>query len=320
MHKCIILFSAFFLIIFCVKNPIDFSSESEFSIYFLKNSDLSYDEALRSDIKNLELQNDPWISNRDIDMYDYSTHFIYLKYNKKEYFDKYINEGGLYKNYVPKPFVITADKERIYLGSLLSYASSRMYAGPCIRDLDVKFYPSDVVPIDYSDIDTDIRNDDRIQDALIKLKIFHRGLRLKLSNVEVIKISHISTIQYSYVLYNDDEDNLYVLDPDKMSSEKFHYYTNGVVLWNESTHHLESIYKIVENLEWSPLWFSKINSKESMSRTVVLKGYPPIPSLKYECDFRFNSPNKVEKSERYLEDGRIWLGSIQSNRILLEVK
>jgi len=65
---------------------------------------------------------------------------------------------------------------------------------------------------------------------------------------------------------------------------------------------------------WSPDWYTRLKSGESMQRTVVLKGYPHFPPGEYMFQFRYNGPSRnMEKENRELADGRYWIGPARSD-------
>lgn len=111
---------------------------------------------------------------------------------------------------------------------------------------------------------------------------------------------------------------MYVLDPDKMGINLFHYFCIGLSFQN-SNEYISSDYSEVEKPEpydlLKPEWFTKIKSGTLIDRTVFLKGYPHIPSGKYNCSFYFFTPINIDKQDRETSDGRYWLGSIYAETI-----
>jgi len=110
-----------------------------------------------------------------------------------------------------------------------------------------------------------------------------------------------------------------------MGSELFHYYTNGPDLWDYSKPlYLYSQYKEVDPPEpfdsWNFEWFALIKSNQSMERTIRLKGYPHIPNANYVGYMNFSNPINIAKDQRYVTNGRIWIGSIRSNNLEITVQ
>lgn len=169
----------------------------------------------------------------------------------------------------------------------------------------------------------DVRADVRVSEALIRANLFRGGLRLELNSVTVLQNAEVSTVQYRLTLHNDDRDVLYVCDPDRMGSELFHYYTNGVVFGRENQPSIWSQHKTVTppspHDSWQPSWFTRIESGQSLQRAVTLRGYPSIPKGRYSCQLTYSGPQKVERSQRNLSDGRYWIGEIESNAIAVVV-
>ncbi|MCD6235100.1 MAG: hypothetical protein J7K63_08710 [Candidatus Marinimicrobia bacterium] len=135
---------------------------------------------------------------------------------------------------------------------------------------------------------------------------------MELLEILILENSDISTIQYTFRLTNTDSEDLYVFDPDKTGSSVFHYYTNGIDFWDESTgmYLFSSQYKVSENAEWSTDWYSRLDKGKTMTRTVSLKGYPQIPLGNYKCYFYYNTPIRIDKDHRTINNSRIWLGGV----------
>ena len=151
----------------------------------------------------------------------------------------------------------------------------------------------------------------------------HYGIAAEIENVQVVDNADTSSVLYTYELVNNDKDVLYVLDPDKMGTGLFHYFTNGIEFRSDDGN-FSSEYKNVEQPEsftsWKSSWFTEIKAGEKMKRTVLLKGYPPIPAGAYTCEFVFSSPVKIEKSKRYINGGRIWIGQIKTEKASFSVQ
>ncbi|MFB0516048.1 MAG: hypothetical protein ACETWG_05520, partial [Candidatus Neomarinimicrobiota bacterium] len=92
--------------------------ESDFALYFLANDSMGTYEAMQQGISRLELELEPWLSEKDIEFYDFSTHFIYLKTDKGDFFEGYDEDNRINFLLVDKPFVVVAGGSRCYIGSL----------------------------------------------------------------------------------------------------------------------------------------------------------------------------------------------------------
>ncbi len=94
--------------------------------------------------------------------------------------------------------------------------------------------------------------------------------------------------------------------------------------WSKETgQSYDSSYKQFTSLSpidrWEPEWFTKINSGDYIEREIELKGYAKLPAGNYLCQFKYSGPTKIEKEERYLFDGRYWLGEVNTNTIEISI-
>jgi hypothetical protein len=92
------------------------TSEYKFAIYAVKN--LSSVDITKSNIDKLTLENDPIITEKDISTYYWKS--MVFKTNKSIFISKLNHAAGISGT----PFVLTANGERIYLGTLWSPFSS----------------------------------------------------------------------------------------------------------------------------------------------------------------------------------------------------
>jgi len=309
--KNIFVFLGFILLFGCNDSINEPTDDSTFGIYWLKDHNLSLQDIKDINISDLNLEETPWLKASDISFYDFSSHCIYLNKNKKEIF----SQDAIIKQY-DQPFVVVAENARCYVGNIYSLAFSVAPTIPHFDIIDINYYPDDVLHISRGWSDkTDARNSSFVKYDLTSKNKLHEGLLLQLLDVKILSNSDTATVQYTYSLTNKDKDDLYVLDPDKMGSSLFHYFTNGVDFTGNG-HIYYSEYNKTEQPEpfdsWNPEWFTKITSGSTMQRTVTLKGYPHIPGGTYNCFFKFSAPRKIDKSSRVLSGGRYWLGEIES--------
>ena len=298
------------------RNPISTTTDSDFAVYFLKDSSLSTSQVINLGLSKLELEAAPWFDAGDVEFYDFSTRCIYLKSNKRTLFANF-GLGHFEPRLTDKPFVVAAGGNRCYLGCLHSGALSTTPAGPYMDELDVWHFPDDVLHVSRHRASTeDARSDPRVREALIRRGLFHAGLRVELNSVSVVRNADTTTVQYRFTLTNEDRDPPYVIDPDRTGTELLHYYTNGVVLSNESQPQIWSEYKSVTSPvphdSWAPCWFTRMKGSQSIQRTVTLRGYPRIPRGRYVCRLEYSGPKTIVRTERNMLDGRYWLGEIAS--------
>jgi hypothetical protein len=133
-------------------------------------------------------------------------------------------------------------------------------------------------------------------------------------------------MSYSFTITNESDSTLYVPDPDKMGSGLFHYFTNGLFLASIDNPH-ESVWAsqkpeitLDPYNKWDINWFTRLVSHESLTRTVLLAGYPEITGGTYRCFFRYSGPSTISKNGRIRSDGRIWIGRIDSSSVEISIE
>jgi hypothetical protein len=298
-------------------DPLSSNKDISFGIYFLSDSLLGEADVYDCSLDSLILQEDPWLTNNDIDFYDYSAHCIYLKEDKHIFFDNYSTNFRIFNpSLTSKPFVMVAGDTRCYVGAIHSALLSTLPMGPYIDELDVFYYPIDVIHISEGKrLEEDARHHPELKEALIEKNLFHAGLNIELISLRIIDNSNIATIQYKIKITNNDVDNLLINSADKMGSALFHYYTNGPDLFTQNVpYHFYSQYKEIDrpdSLDYE--LFDMISSNQTREYTIQLKGYPHIPAGKYTASMNFSNPTGIKKENRFVSDGRIWMGSIKSN-------
>ncbi len=289
-------------------------AEQVFAIYLLEENPPAAEPGQPlGDLDELELLDEPWLTAEDMDFYDYATHCIYLK-------DEVLPIAARFPSAHVSAFVLVAGGERCYLGYFISPVSSYLPAAPYIMAAPTfSFYPEDILAIYYrpvQDAPADVRRDARIHDALSAAGKLHEGLSVALSDVTIVsRQAGETTLSYTFTVTNQDDEAVYVPDPDRMGSALFHYYTNGVYLSpGENTPSISASGKTVTAPapygSWEAAWFTRLGGGETMTRTVVLGGYPEIMPGTYRCQFTYRGPSRIAKSERTLPDGQLWLGGI----------
>lgn len=295
--------------------------------YLLKDEGLNFETARTMPLADLVLQEKPWLSSDDILRYDWSSHCIYLK--------KEVPHGPKRIDLRGTPFVVVADGERCYLGAFWAFESSFAPMGnvPMIPNLRMSGQ-KDLLAIDLMSAlekgqrRVDVRDDPRVAKALRGQGQFHAGLQCSLEKVRMDDDEDGYSVVYTYTLKNADEDELYVLDPEKLAPDLFHDFQNGIygrkVDGNATFAWPNPRKGAPPPAPWRKsdvAWFSRLKCGESMTRTVSMNDMPRIAPGKYECTFSFGSPDFghgftgfIGKEERQLKDGRIWLGRITATR------
>ncbi|MFC1619454.1 hypothetical protein ACFL45_05870 [Candidatus Neomarinimicrobiota bacterium] len=317
---CILIFTGILLgFSSCHTTEPDLDPDTDFGFYFLVDDTLRTYQVVDQDIDSLVLSSEAFLSDDDIEFYDFSSHTIYLIKDIESIFDPE-KFGPEATTLMSKPFVVIADGVRCYIGSIHSGALSLWPSGPYIEAERLWFMsPDDVLTISRAWSGEDVRSMVQIEDALKALDIFHAGLEFVLNSAIVVDGAGGTTVEYTYTLTNNDADDLLVLDPDVMGSDQFHYFTNGV-RFNSDGGHYWSANKTVTTPEphwysWHSEWFTTIKSGRSIERTVQLSGYQAIPADPYTCDMEFANPGLIKKNERFSNGARYWLGRILSNSI-----
>jgi hypothetical protein len=249
------------------------------------------------------------IAAKDIDYYDLSTHFIYLKKD-----NPFLGQE-LYRD----SFQVYADGEKIYSGVFHSYIMSSIPLGPAIYTPSI-FYADYLVPITgFSYIDQngkrvpaeDPRKDPRIIHALKSWNQLHEGLQGKIKSVQVNPGGKVSL---ELELINNDSFGYYYLDPGKMGPGLFHYFTNGLSFWSPTlkksfnNHVVHSQPQPYDS--WKMNWLSLIRGHEKKTIWIHYTNFDPISAGSYKLFFRFPGLSKVDKTDLNQRNGRIWLGDL----------
>jgi hypothetical protein len=269
------------------------------------------------DLDKLNLHDEPWLSIEDIDYYDFSTHYIYLKTDKASLFGEELQPSA------SSAFVIIAGGERCYLGHFHSPVSSWLPMTPIISYYPgFELYPEDIIHIEKFELNgaEDVRKDQRIRDAISQAGKISMGLSIKLDDVKADSRNGITDVSYTFTVTNESDKPLYVPDPGKMGAGLLHYYSGGIILSTSERHQIVlSAYEPSVAPQpydsWDVSWFTKIDSHESMERTLTFDCDEIVSNGTYACRFNYAGPSRIEKSARRLPDGRLWLGKVESNTI-----
>jgi hypothetical protein len=306
------------------------NSEYNFAIYLLEDPNIKINDILTFELVNqdsqalakTELQKNPWLTDNDIEIYDFSSHLLYLKKNKYDFLPKPV-ELDVPSSWYDKPFVVVAGGIKRYVGCFRGFYPGDPWPIPVIDCTENYLFPDDLLLISwqwFNQNETDNRNDSVVMEKLSNASILHSGLELKLKNIRLPENSDTATVEYTFTLINNDSDDLYILDPDKMESGLFHFYNIGpqFVKSDEVGVRTALFHKPVipqPHDTWNLDWFTKLNSGDSISRTVSLRGYPHFPSGNYYCEVTYQCIKKITPNQRILSDGRYWIGPTKSNLI-----
>ena len=249
------------------------------------------------------------LNHHDIEYYDYSAHTIYLKPPRtfSEVFEVY----GVTSVY--------AGGNKIYNLSLHPGYSSTMPFEPIIWT-DPTFYPDYIIAIDKMWTvqemlggAADPREDSRIVEALEKYGQFRDGLQCEITS---ITYSSAEDVEVSLELTNADAENYYYLDPGKMGMGLFHYFTNGLTVWDPvSSLYISSEMEPVSPDPWNSFdmeWMSLLEGGSSVSMTLTYDQFGALRPGTYDAFFSFPGMHfQVNREDLDQPDGQIWMGDIE---------
>ncbi|MDF1576671.1 MAG: hypothetical protein P1P86_15910 [Bacteroidales bacterium] len=255
------------------------------------------------------------LNHYDIDYYDYSAHLIYLK--EPLDFEKEFT--------VPGTASVYADSTRIYDLSLFSAVASYIVYGPLILVPQI-FYPDFVIALDkmwtsqeLTEGAADEREDPRIAEALEKYGQFRQRL---VCEIRSLTYTSPEDVEVRLELSNPDEESYYYLDPGKMGMGLFHYFTNGLTVWDPaSSRYIDSETEPVQPDPWNSFdmeWMSLLEGGSSVSLTIDYGQYGELQPGSYDAFFTFPGlHHQVDRGDLDQQDGRIWLGDIEMSGALV---
>jgi len=212
---------------------------------------------------------------------------------------------------------VYASRELVYSGIIFPAWASSIPSGPFI--MWPSFYPGYVIPIDFyppvyttqPDTIEDPREDQRIVEALEKYGQLHHGLSI---SIEDITISSSHEVSFSYTITNQDGFNYYILSPEKMGTGLFHYYTNGLYMFNQETGwlmHQEEVVTPDPWDSWDRSWMELLSPHASKTYLIEYNNFDEVPPGSYDAYFRFPGLTHVDLDEIEDTQGRIWLGELE---------
>lgn len=249
------------------------------------------------------------LNHHDMEYYDYGTHLIYLKSG--------ISSEALLEAY--DSLTLYAGREKIYtIYFQPGYFSHIVSEGPIIWTHPT-FYPDYILAIDRIPIYevvtgqvADCREDPRIVEALQKYDQYRDGLQ---GEIVSCMYSARNGMEVQLKLTNGDEVDYYYLDPERMGMGLFHYFTNGLTLWDPEEHQAYSCQ--VQHIQpepwdsWDLEWMSLLKGGNSVTITLDYPNFEPVPPGSYQAMFQFpglgSHVTRDELDQRY---GRIWLGKL----------
>lgn len=239
----------------------------------------------------------------DIELYDTSTHILYLRKNQ-EYLEK------MYEN----TFSFLNHGQLIYKGSFVPGYSSSIPLGPFIHAPSM--YGTYALRIEnlMHPNEQDVRKDPILINILSQYNLLHSGLNISESSIDIT----ITQITFKFTVANHDQSNLMIIDPNKTGLNLFHYFTNGLYIYDLA--HNEIFSSNIQHQapdpwnSWKIEWLSELKSGESREFILNYTTDKPITPGVYVTTFRFPGLGyQVTKDQLYLGNSRIWLGDITLN-------
>lgn len=298
----------------------DSSDNNAIAIYFLKDSTQTIKDILNANLEELVLEDKPWLTQQDIEFYDWSSHCIYLKEDKTYFFPGSIKLFYQFpRTWTDKVLIFTINKHICYVGYFLTESSLYEYQFPYIDSYDVGMYPKDIIHSQWVFLyKEDTRNNEEIKGKLGENMLLHLGINIQLGDTLWVKNADTATVKYKIIIKNNDSDNLLVFDPNNTLAELFNYFNNGPEFKNINTQKTyKSDYKMIKGplklTDWDPSWFTPIESGKSIERNIELKGYPPFIDGEYLIQLSFTGPVSISKEKRIYNNNRYWIGKTQSD-------
>jgi hypothetical protein len=236
---------------------------------------------------------------RDIQLYDTSTHILYLKKGHAELTE--IMKGA---------FTFLDDGAIIYEGSFMPGYSSSIPNGPFI--MSPSMYGDYALKIENGRLNNpDIRNDSRMINLLNKHDLLHSGLAITSSSLEIAG----TQLTFKLTVTNQDQSDLLILDLVKTGPNLFHYFTNGLSMYDSD--HNEVFSSTIQHLAPDPWnsfktdWLSELKSGDSKEYIINYTINNQI--MPGEYNIRFSFPGlayQVAKDQLFQGSSRIWLGGI----------
>lgn len=247
----------------------------------------------------LKIGDDLKFSYNDVKFYDSSTYMLYFKTNHPEL-----------KNHEKLSFSFYVGGEKIYQGSYWPPYMCSLPTGVFVYPF---FYPDYVMKFEHSGIDEpDPRNDPRIINAFKKHNLLHSGISVEINSIKIDG----SLLIFSFTVKNQDESDLLILDINKMGPNLFHYFTNGLVIYNlnytsDVKISIEHQAPAVRN-SWEISWLSKLKSGSS-EQFMIHYTLDELPNQgEYNVFFVFPGlSHQVELVELFQDGSRIWLGDVR---------
>jgi hypothetical protein len=234
----------------------------------------------------------------DIELYDTSTHMLYFK-----------NVHDEFKNLENGSFTFLDKGDPIYSGSFWPGYSSAGPSGPFIMSPPFMFGNYALRIDNWHSDKPDIRNDAKM------IAILNSGLTISSSSIEITG----TQLTFKFTVTNQDQSNLMIIDLDKTGPNLFHYFTNGLYIYDLA--HNEVFSSTIQHLtpdpwnSWNIDWLSELKSGDSKEFIITYQINIQLNPGEYNTTFQFpGMAYQVTKDQLYQGNSRIWLGDIPHNK------
>lgn len=242
----------------------------------------------------------------DIELYDTSTNIMYFKTIHDEF-------SSIDKN----TFAFLDNGDVIYSGMFWPGYASSVPTGPFIYSPPT-FFGNYALRIDnWSPDKSDVRSDPRIITLLKQHDLLHSGLSISSISIDI----NGSQLSLTFTISNNDHSDLLIIDPDKTGLNLFHYFTNGLSIFDSSNNEVFS-----SNIQpqvpdpwnsWNIDWLSKLKSGESKEFNIIYTINSPLDPGEYRISFAFPGLEyQITKDQLLQDNSRIWLGDKRINKMI----
>lgn len=240
----------------------------------------------------------------DIELYDTSTHILYFKNAQYEF-----------KDILASSFAFMDDGGLIYQGSFVPGYSSSIPYGPFIMSAPFMYGNYALRILNWRSDKPDIRKDPRMIDILKQHGLLHPGLAISSGSIEISG----TQLTFKFTVTNQDQSDLMIIDFDKTGPNLFHYFTNGLRIYDLAHNEMfsSSFQHQAPNPwnSWKSEWLSELKSGDSKQFTINYTMNNPINPGEYDSVFEFPGlAYQVTKDQLYQGNSRIWLGDITLNK------
>ena len=282
----------------------------------LEDYTAKFDDGIKTLYNNgfsIKFDNSEVYNSRSIDFYDGSSHIIYLK------------EGKYFTCDGRNSFSVKVGDQEIYSGHIEHSRTPVIRDGPVIRTADMR--ANNIIPIGLNDtflsVDwpysngSDPRNSKKVIDALKSEGLYREGISARIID---IKKTYNNGISLNIRITNNDSEEIYYLDPDRLGNRRYHYFTDGLTLTDPKLNNYlnNAQYEVpTQSPLWRDEWMSLLEVGESKTINIVYPDFDELPVGSYYATFTFPGSGPPEGSgDIWYKNGRIWLGDLQISKIV----